>query len=129
MPARSSILIVDADDASARFTAELLRDCGCDVGTARTAEQARLLLVEDCFDAVVADLHLPGGSAFALLVWIERHLDHVAVLVTSAYGDADTASSALQTGAEAYVSKPFDPSALVLAVGRALSAKEANGAR
>ncbi|MBL8683085.1 MAG: response regulator [Myxococcales bacterium] len=120
---------MDADDASARFTAELLADCGCAVGTAQTAEHARALLVEDRFDAVVTDLHLPGESGFALLAWIERHLAHVVVLATSAYGDAHTEATALQTGAEAFVSKPFDPARLVLAVERALRDKEPHRTR
>ncbi len=120
MTASASILVVDDDDALARFVAEILTDHGYDVVTAPNADRARELVESTDYDIVVTDLRMPGGSGLELIGWIKRYDPRIAVLAITAFGSIETAVQAVRVGAADYIPKPFEPDVLLLAVSKAL---------
>ncbi|MBL8683098.1 MAG: sigma-54-dependent Fis family transcriptional regulator [Myxococcales bacterium] len=120
MTSLASILVVDDDDALARFVAEILVDQGYSVSTAPSAERARESIEAEDFDVVVTDLRMPGGSGLELIGWIKNYDPRLAVLAITAYGSIETAVQAVRMGASDYIPKPFEPDVLLLAVSKAL---------
>ena len=143
----STILVVD-DESDVRDTlAELLVADGCDVAAAGSGEEALDLIRSRLFDAVIADLRMPGMDGLELLRQIKEHDPAIEVIVMTAYQTVETAIEALKRGAYDYISKPINAvefchlvtrmmeqsrlrrevKSLRMELGRALTAKELTG--
>ncbi|MER8810904.1 response regulator [Mesorhizobium australicum] len=61
---------------------------------------------------VLSDINMPGMSGLELLPKIKVLRPDVPVIMITAYGDAETKSKALASGAAALLTKPIDFSAL-----------------
>ena len=72
-------------------------------------------------DAVVLDLMLPRKSGFEVLAELreDERLRSIPVLVMTAW--SDMLDDALAAGADAFISKPFDPDDLKIAVDELLA--------
>jgi len=87
---------------------------GFQVQWSRTVEQARALLDEVAFDAVVSDVRLPDGSGEHLFESRQRVAAALPPwLFITAFASVDRAVAMLQAGARDYVTKPFDIAELV----------------
>lgn len=104
-------LVVD-DDATIRQTVQdYLQRFGFSVTTAADGVAMRRCVARARFDVVVLDLMLPGEDGLALLPWLrERGLP---VLMLSAIGDPASRVLGLESGADDYLAKPFEPRELV----------------
>jgi two-component system catabolic regulation response regulator CreB len=122
------VLIVEDEPAIAESVSYALRRDGFESETAGGVEEAeqRLGLAEPRFDLVVLDLMLPDGSGFDLLGRLRRRGDLPAVIVLSSRDDEADRVSALETGADDYVTKPFSPREVVARVRAVL--RRARGA-
>ncbi len=114
------ILVVD-DDPSVRTLLELeLSDVG-EVVTAADGDAALRLLTEHDVDLAVLDIGLPGVDGMTLLASLradDRTAAIPVVMLTGRDGGADRVEG-YRNGADAYLTKPFDPPAL-LALARTL---------
>ncbi len=70
-----------------------------------TATDARLILI-------LSDINMPGMSGLDLLPKARMARPDVPVIMITAYGDVETRRRALEGGAEGFLSKPIDFSAL-----------------
>jgi DNA-binding NtrC family response regulator len=57
---------------------------------------------------VVSDINMPGMSGLDLLPKVKERRPGLPVFMISAYGDADTVTTALERGAEEFLTKPVD---------------------
>ncbi len=83
-----SVLVVDDDAAVLGTTAEMLRDAGWRVLTARDGQEALTVLEREgaSLDAVLSDVLMPGGvSGVDLAAEARRRLPRLGVLLTSGY--------------------------------------------
>lgn len=107
------ILVVDDDDRIRDLVSRYLNDHGflalC-VGDAAAAKEA---LAHFIFDAVVLDVMMPGQSGVELTQELRTSND-IPVLLLTAMGEVDDKITGLQSGADDYLTKPFDPRELVL---------------
>lgn len=106
------VLVVDDDLMLRSAVATAL------VGTAEVVEaadgpSALALLDQTAVDLVLLEVVLPGMGGFELLARLRRgrHADLPAVMLTARTGEADRVT-AYRTGADGYVTKPYDPAAL-----------------
>jgi two-component system, OmpR family, response regulator len=121
----ASILVVD-DDAQIRLlVANLLRDSGFRVTTARDARSFREALDGDGIDLVILDLMLPGASGLDLCKELRRS-STLPVIILSARGAETDRVVGLEIGADDYISKPFSARELVARVNALL--RRANNA-
>lgn len=121
----ASILVVD-DDAQIRLlVANLLRDSGFRVTTARDARSFREALGGDGIDLVILDLMLPGASGLDLCKELRRS-STLPVIILSARGAETDRVVGLEIGADDYISKPFSARELVARVNALL--RRANNA-
>ena len=102
-----AVLVVDDDAEIRELVATVLEDDGYRVDTASNGAEALRKAHAHAPDAVILDVTMPvmGGWEF-LAKWRTRPTEHFApVLVISSARDRCTA---LDRGAQAYLSKPFD---------------------
>jgi DNA-binding NtrC family response regulator len=57
---------------------------------------------------LVSDINMPGMSGLDLLLIVKARRPDLPVFMISAYGDADTVSTALARGADEFLTKPVD---------------------
>jgi len=120
----SRILVVDDDTLAQRTFEELLMRQGLGVTCAGSGEEALEHLAENPCDLVLLDVRLPGISGYEACALIrERHGPALPVLMLTAYDDAASSRRSYDAGADDYLTKPVDHSALVLKVRAFLRSK------
>jgi two-component system response regulator HydG len=121
---KARLLVVD-DEASARSGLErLLRDAGYDVVTAADGREALALFGERATDLVVTDLKMPVMDGMQLLAHLHERSPDVPVIVTTAFGDIDSAVAAMRAGAADFITKPIDLDVLLVDIERALRQRD-----
>jgi DNA-binding NtrC family response regulator len=114
-PARLSVLIVDDEPLIRWSLRKGLTKRGHEVVEADSAATALESIGTDSnrFGVVVLDYRLPDRQDLSLLRDVRRLLPKAAVLMMTAYGDAEMRSGALQLGARAVIDKPFQVNQLI----------------
>lgn len=107
---RIGILIVEDDPDMAELIADLVEAEGWSPLVVHSAEAASAMLEREDFHIVLLDHNLPGisGRTFAQRIRTERGLNVGIVMVTAA-GSATERVLGLETAADDYVVKPFEP--------------------
>ena len=102
----AKVLIVD-DEKSIRLTlAEFLREEGHQVLSAACVTDAKKLIRENDFDAIVTDIYMPDGSGVELLAEVENNGRDASVVLITGEPTLDTAVKAVRQGAFDYLTKP-----------------------
>jgi two-component system response regulator AtoC len=115
------ILIVDDDRAMRELLASLFKERGLWVEDASSADAALARAAEHDFDVVLSDVRMPGLSGVELVGQLRRLRPGTPVVLMTAFGSIDSAVDAMRGGAFDYLTKPFEPDAVILAVERALA--------
>ncbi|HEY1794309.1 MAG TPA: sigma-54 dependent transcriptional regulator [Opitutaceae bacterium] len=117
LPPGSEVLIVEDDAPFRKRIGAHLRQSGASVTEAGCIAEARRLLKDLRFDFALLDLHLPDGEAIALLK--EGAVsENTGIVVMTAFGGIRQAVEAMRLGAGDYLSKPFEPDEIPLALLR-----------
>ncbi len=113
------ILVVDDEENIRLVLRTLLRKHGYEVETADSGETA--LGMVDTFgpDVILTDVRMPKMGGLDLLAMLKAKQHPATVIVMSAFGNVDLALEAMKAGAYDYVSKPFKPDEIVLALRKA----------
>ena len=98
----------------------LFRDEGLTVSEADSAATALESATDVEFDAVLSDIKMPGKSGIDLVGELRRVRPDTPVVLMTAFGSIDSAVEAMQAGAFDYITKPFEPEAVILTIRRAL---------
>ncbi len=108
------LLVDDAEDCLATLEVALQAVPGALVLSVRTAEQALEVLAGRSVDAVITDVHLPAMNGLEFIAGLRRetHLRALPIIVVSADPNPGGPRAALESGADAYFSKPFSPGAV-----------------
>ncbi len=113
------ILIVD-DDPGLRESLEIfLTQEGYEASVAIDADGARERVASQTFDLILCDVRMPGTNGLDLLPELVRQAPGTTVIMMSAYGTEDLAIEAMNRGAYDYLTKPFQPSEVVLTIRKA----------
>jgi two-component system phosphate regulon response regulator OmpR len=111
--ATPDVLVVDDDARLANLLRRYLGDNGFRVTVAGSAEEAKGLLSTLAFDLLVLDVMMPGLSGIDFTRELRRASD-VPILLLTAMGEPESRIAGLESGADDYLSKPFEPRELVL---------------
>lgn len=106
------ILIVDDEPGIASFIAEALDRHGVDVTAVTSGDDARSILAEQGFDAVLTDLRMPGMGGERLLSFTTEHHPELAGRVIVMTGDALGSETTLPRDGVTVIEKPIDIHAL-----------------
>jgi DNA-binding response OmpR family regulator len=95
---------------------------GYDTEVVDTGEKAidRIALLDDPIDLIVLDVMLPGINGFEVASRLRSERNYIPVLMLTARGRADDVVKGFESGADDYLSKPFDLSVLIARVGALL---------
>ncbi|HEX9790477.1 MAG TPA: response regulator [Kiloniellales bacterium] len=113
------ILVIDDDTRLRDLLQQFLCEQGYRVTTATDAGNARSHLASMDFDLLVLDIMMPGESGLELTRWL-REKGRAPVLLLTAMGDTEHRIAGLESGADDYLAKPFDPRELVLRINAIL---------
>ncbi len=114
------IWVVD-DDQSIRFVLEkALQREQFSVRTFSNPRDVMKALDDDAPQVLVSDIRMPGGSGIDLLAQVKNKHPGLPVIIMTAFSDLDSAVSAFQGGAFEYLPKPFDVTAAVDLIRRAV---------
>jgi two-component system response regulator AtoC len=116
------VLLVDDEPSVRAALRELVQARGWVPLVARSGAEALDLL--DRADAVVTDFSMPGMDGMELLRAIRERDGSLPVILLTAHGSERLAVRAIKAGAYEYVTKPFDVDEMLLALERALEARE-----
>jgi cyclic di-GMP phosphodiesterase len=119
-PAATRVLAVDDEPAACKLLSLILAPPAFRCTTAATAEEALVALQREPFDAVISDLQMPGLSGMELLIEVRHQHPHMAFLVTTGVDDVDVGVKAMRSGADDYLVKPLNESAVVASLENAL---------
>ena len=119
MEDRPHILVVDDDTRLRELLRKYLTDQGYVVATAADAADARAKLVGLAFDLIVLDVMMPGEDGLSLTRWLHGN-GGPPILLLTAMGEVDDRIRGLESGADDYLSKPFEPRELLLRIASIL---------
>ena len=120
MEHRHTILIVDDDAAMRQMLESLFREQGYATVEAESAKAALECVRETEADVVLSDIKMPGRSGIEMVGDLRRVRPETPVVLMTAFGSIDSAVEAMRAGAFDYITKPFEPEAVLLTVERAL---------
>jgi two-component system, NtrC family, response regulator AtoC len=121
MTTNRRLLVVDDDRAMREMLTSLFKERGLAVEEAPSAGAALARAAEQDFDVVLSDVRMPGLSGVELVGQLRKLRPGTPVVLMTAFGSIDSAVEAMRTGAFDYLTKPFEPDAVILAVERALA--------
>src|SRR5262245_61165562 len=113
------LLVVDDDRRIRDLLSRFLLGEGYRVTTAETTAEARAKLEGLRFDLLILDVMMPGESGFEFAREL-RAASSVPILMLTARGEAESRIAGLESGADDYVGKPFEPRELSLRVASIL---------
>ncbi len=116
-----TILVVDDEiDMQQLLKRSLEPALNCRVETASSGEKALGMISNTNLDLALVDIKMPGMDGLELLELIKRESPDLTVIIMTAFGSIDLAVEAMRNGAYDFITKPFDHSALVLRLEKAL---------
>ncbi|CAM5387508.1 sigma-54-dependent transcriptional regulator [Thauera mechernichensis] len=115
------LLIIDDEPALLLALDMHFCECGFDVRTARSADEALAAgLLADPPDLLVSDIRMPGTDGLALLRQLRAEHPALPVIIMTAFYDMESTIAAMHGGAVEFIPKPIDIARLDAAVDQAL---------
>ena len=112
---RKNILIVDDDKRLRELLKDYLSEKNLDVYLCEDFEDAKEILAIIVFDLIILDRMMPSGDGMDLIHFIKKN-ENTPVIMLTALGDDISKIEGLKTGADDYLSKPFEPEELYLRI-------------
>jgi len=114
------ILVVDDDRNLLELVKMRLESVDYEVTTAFREEDAIEAVKNQVFDLSIVDLQLAHQDGISLMEEFHLILPDMPVIILTAYGSIESAVEAMKRGAYSYLTKPFEPQALLLQIERAM---------
>jgi DNA-binding NtrC family response regulator len=122
-PAKSVILLVDDQDSIRFFLEKTLAQEGYEAHTAKTGGEAVELTQKIIPDLILLDLKLPDMDGLEVLKKIKSVFPEICIVMITAFGDIETAVTAMKEGAYDFVTKPINLDQLLMVVNKGLDSK------
>ncbi|HSJ25809.1 MAG TPA: response regulator transcription factor [Longimicrobiales bacterium] len=102
------LLVIDDDPLIIEFVRRGLQEDGYTVDSAVTGSEGLLCARVGKYDAVILDVGLPDASGFDIARAMRREADATPILMLTARTGTDNLVAGLDSGADDYLTKPFD---------------------
>ncbi|WP_428246310.1 response regulator [Ferrovibrio sp.] len=114
---QAHLLVIDDDERiRTLLTRYLTSNAGFRVTGADSAEDASAKLAAVTFDLLIVDVMMPGQNGFDFVAGLRQNGNSVPVVLLTARGEAEDRITGLESGADDYLPKPFEPRELVLRI-------------
>ncbi|MCI8326691.1 MAG: response regulator transcription factor [Lachnospiraceae bacterium] len=114
------LLIIDDDEALCEALTIQLNSSGYDVDSCLSGEDALFYALQNSYDVILLDRMLPVIDGLTLLASIRKNKIHTPVIMMTAMTRIQDRIEGLDTGADDYITKPFDTQELMARI-RALT--------
>ena len=101
-----TVLVVDDEENTRLGMSKLLSREGFSVSSAANVAEAFAQLEQCPVDVIISDIKMPGADGFLLLRELGRRYPRTAVVMVTAFGDAESYVEAMSLGAFEYLHKP-----------------------
>jgi len=118
------ILIVDDEPLNLDLLSQELADLGHVTENAASGADALKKMRGFDPELIFLDYQMPGMNGIEVLREIRRQDKNLPVIIITAYGTIERAVEAIKTGADDFITKPFDPEHLAVVVKKALERAE-----
>ena len=119
------ILVVEDDVALSSFLRKGLEAEHHAVDIARDGEQGRSMAMGIDYDLMVLDLNLPGVDGLSVLRSLRQRKANLPVMILTARTRVEDRVQCLDSGADDYLVKPFNPFELVARIKRFMQPENA----
>ena len=114
MDKRQHIVVVEDEAAQRQLLLDYLSRQGFRVSGCESGAGLRRMIERDMPALVLLDVGLPGGEdGFAIARWLREKSGRIGIIMVTAAGDMVDRVVGLETGADDYIPKPFDPRELL----------------
>ncbi len=120
MSEQARILIIDDDENITQVVAAILEDKGYQVDVANSGNEAIRKSEANHYDLMLIDIRLPDMEGTELLTKIHDTTPKVRKIIVTGYPTLQNAVSAVNSGADAYIMKPFDVEKMLATVAEQL---------
>lgn len=120
---KSHILVVDDDTRIRELIGKFLNDNGFKAFLAKDPPQAREIMNSSQIDLLIIDVMMKSEDGITFTKKI-RINSKVPIIILSAKGGTESRLEGLESGADDYVSKPFEPKELMLRIKNILKRTE-----
>src|SRR3989338_4579294 len=113
------ILCVDDEDFNLDLLEALLTPHGYETYTALNGKEALDVLAAQSVDLVLLDINMPvmNGHEVCRRIKADPQLAHVPVIMITSLDSKENKMKGMESGAEEFLSKPFDQAEMLLRVG------------
>jgi signal transduction histidine kinase/DNA-binding response OmpR family regulator len=111
------LLVVDDEPDAREFLARVLAECGADVRTASSSEEAIRSIDQRTPDVLICDIGMPVSDGYDLIRAVRdrpaAHGGKVPALALTAFARSEDRQRALLAGYQAHLAKPAEPTELI----------------
>lgn len=118
-PQKQTVLIVDDEQPMCELVSAALAISGFETVMCHTADRALECVRQQDFDVVLTDVRMPGASGLELCQQLSELRPDLPVVVMTAFGNLETAITAIRNGAYDFVTKPIEMQLLRVTIERA----------
>ena len=119
------ILLIEDDDDVRDFLAGELREC-FEVKTASEGLKGIAMAKEYDIDLIISDVMMPGTNGFEVTKRLKNNFEtsHIPIILLTALGTEESMLEGTESGADAYMTKPFSPQLLKARIFQLLDQRE-----
>lgn len=122
------ILIVDDEASLRQLLGKVMKREGYEVFTGRDGAEGMEIFQNNPVDLIISDIKMPNMDGIEFLHSVKKADPSVAFVLITAFATTETAIDALKSGAQDYVTKPFDIDEILSVVNK-LMVEEGAGSR
>jgi twitching motility two-component system response regulator PilH len=114
----SKILIADDSDTDVKYITDTLKDSGHDLSIASDGEEAEKMAKAGKFDLIILDVVMPKKNGFQVCRTLKQdeNLKGIPVIIITSKSQESDKFWGQKQGADEYITKPFEPVQLKVAV-------------
>ena len=115
------IIIIEDDRDILDSLKEIIKSDGYEVDTASNGEEGIKKCRANSFDLALLDIKLPGMDGTEVLEILHKEFPEMVKIMITGYPSLENAVASLKKGADAYLTKPVNPSRLLEVIDKKLS--------
>jgi len=117
-PHQIHVLVVEDEEDQRLVVESIIQGAGYQVTSVEDAEQALERLESDRIDLVFSDWQLPGMDGLTLMKKARERQENIAFILATGHGTIEHAVNAMRTGADDYLSKPYNKQTLLFTLDK-----------
>jgi two-component system alkaline phosphatase synthesis response regulator PhoP len=123
---KTRILLVEDDPALRKLLKEALPESIFVIDIAETGREGLDMIVKRKPDLILLDWNLPDLNGFEVCKYIKQNKDcaHIPIIMVTAYSELNRKVSALDVGADDYITKPFEIEELIARIKAVLRRRQ-----